>query len=208
MSKPAGKPGPATLTEGEVTEITKFVKAAKASIPATSDDGQVWWRRDQCFMSIPQLTLALPPSFGKLTNLTTLTLNGSSLAALPDVFGGLWSLRELSISNFKNLTALPLTLWTCTTLRRLTLGGCTKLATLHAALGQLKMLVMLSCRGCTALARLPDEVRELALLEELNLVGCPVLSVYKDMVKNPGSNFKGWTYEQRKVVYDALLMGL
>ena len=117
---------------------------------------------------------ALPDSLGQLKNLRELYLRNTKLTALPDSLGQLASLEYLYLYNTP-LAALPESVGQLKSLRGLWLFN-TPLAALPKSLGQLASLETLNLSG-TPLAALPDTIGQLASLETLWLGSTPLAAL-------------------------------
>ncbi len=111
---------------------------------------------------------SLPQSFGQLSGLQALTLTGNHIRALPSMSGAS-SLQTLTVDEAA-LEKLPADFSTLGNLAHLSLSN-TKLRELPADIGNLQALKTLTLRNNEKLGALPASIKQLPHLEELTLSG-------------------------------------
>ncbi|KAM4085496.1 hypothetical protein ACJW30_10G032400 [Castanea mollissima] len=113
----------------------------------------------------------LPENLGNLEGLFYLSLNGTAIEVLLSSVGRLTALRQLSLSDCKNLLCLPSSICNLKMLKHLYLSGCSKFVNLPKNLENLENLCLLSLKGA-AIEVLPSSVGRLTALRHLNLSDC------------------------------------
>ncbi|CAI5950174.1 unnamed protein product [Closterium sp. NIES-65] len=127
-------------------------------------------------LTIRRSRLPNPEEIGKLTNLHTLVLSScADLQQLPPSLGRLSSLTRLSITNCP-IVSLPEGTGQLGGLRELTLSRCKELTELPESITQVSRLENLKVRMCIKLASAPRVMENLLCLKELDLTGCVLLT--------------------------------
>ena len=112
--------------------------------------------------------MSVPEWLTEVTDITTLSLTGNGLTALPESIGNLSALTELHMGH-NRLTALPESIGNLTALTTLHLHG-NRLTTLPESIGNLTALTELYLSG-NRLTALPESIGNLTALTTLNLGG-------------------------------------
>ncbi|XP_039156627.1 disease resistance protein RPV1-like isoform X2 [Eucalyptus grandis] len=116
----------------------------------------------------------LHPSIGKLTSLVTLDLVFCrNLKKLLEEVGGLKDLEELSL-NHSSITAIPSSIGSLRKLKTLSAFMCRSLREIPSSIGDLQNLQNLNLQ-CTAIEKLPNAIGGLKNLQFLNLTQCSSL---------------------------------
>ncbi|GJP37559.1 hypothetical protein CLOM_g21956 [Closterium sp. NIES-68] len=116
----------------------------------------------------------LPPSFSCLTSLETLRilLADSFRGELPEGFGGLRSLKKLSLCAMRHLSALPASISGLVALTSLLVSSCPEINELPADIGRLGALEELKISKLDGLDSLPQSLVELPRLRVLVVRKC------------------------------------
>ncbi|XP_057863159.2 disease resistance protein Roq1 [Cryptomeria japonica] len=118
---------------------------------------------------------SLSEEFCGLQSLENLQLFSPVLSSLPDGFGNLTSLRNLSLLFCYRLSMLPDSFSQLIHLTDLDLLVCNMLSSLPDGFGNLKSLRTITLRYCKQLSTLPDSFSQLIHLTDLDLSGCEML---------------------------------
>ncbi|XP_057752657.1 disease resistance protein RPP4-like [Arachis stenosperma] len=129
------------------------------------------------------------PSCCKLSKLLKLVLQRSNIKQLWDGTMCLDNLKELNLSDSKNLVKPP-NLSQAPNLERLFLRGCRKLKHIHPSTGDLRKLVELDLSGCTSLMSFPITVFGISSLKSVDLSGCSRLFGGKELENGSESSIQ------------------
>jgi hypothetical protein len=105
------------------------------------------------------------PSLRKLTSLTHLNLEGYQVNEMLDDFDKLFSLKHLSLKDWKYLRELPKSMERLVDLMELDLSGCRSLKELPESMGKLVGLTKLNLNRCGSLKELPESIGKLVGLK-------------------------------------------
>jgi hypothetical protein len=117
-------------------------------------------------LSVNNLSGAIPPEIGDLSNLTYFDLAYNQLTTLPTEIGNLSNLTYFDLA-YNQLTALPSEIGNLSNLSDLQLWG-NRLTVLPSEIGNLSNLIVLDL-AYNQLTTLPPNIRDLSSLHELDL---------------------------------------
>ncbi|CAL9020187.1 unnamed protein product [Prunus brigantina] len=112
----------------------------------------------------------IPEFSGQMKNLSTISLEQTSIEKLPSSIGCLVGLSRLTLSDCKNLVGLPSEVCNLKSLTGLEVGGCSKIDKLPENMGEMECLFTLELKG-TAIRQLPRSIVGLTKLRGLYLGG-------------------------------------
>ncbi|XP_057856507.2 disease resistance protein Roq1-like [Cryptomeria japonica] len=128
-----------------------------------------------------QVLSSLPDGFGNLTRLRNISLiNCEQLCILPDSFSQLIHLEVLLLVSCEILSSLPGGFGNLTSLKRISLTNNKQLRILPDSFSQLTNLEIIDLSYCTKLSSLPDGFGNLRSLRNINLEYCEQLSMLPD----------------------------
>eukprot|EP00253_Pinus_taeda_P030457 PITA_30457 len=142
---------------------------------------------EQLYLRISNLK-ELPSAIGELSALEVLVVEAPLLDLLPPSLCDLKNLKELHLSECKELKCLPASLGNLKELKELQLYDCRELKYLPASLGDLQNLKKLIIHSCKELKCLPGSIGMLTQLTALRVRHCPLISElpFKEVVKGKG----------------------
>ena len=183
----------ASLTHLErlcVTQSHRDVEAALKAEEEAEDEGPNRRRVARAAIDGPGI-LSLPEALCSLVQLQHLTIGLPGLKALPPGFGKLSSLRTLSLAGSSGLTVL----WGNSEAEECELSSleylelpdapaCKRLP--EGVLAKLSKLSTLDLYGCTSMAALPDSISALTSLEELSIGSLEMTQLPASLCQLPG----------------------
>ncbi len=124
----------------------------------------------------------LPP-INRLSQLKTLSINGTPLAAMPSGLSALSDLKHLMVTR-TNIREVPSTISNLMHLKTLSLSRSRHLREVPASIGNLSGLELLALNGCPELRAVPYSIGDLRNLKKLYLHDCPQLRTLPESIAN------------------------
>ncbi|MHA6880351.1 leucine-rich repeat domain-containing protein [Ralstonia pseudosolanacearum] len=138
-------------------------------------------------LSVDETRLAAVPSgLSALRNLKHLTFSRTHISEVPPTISNLINLKTLTLSRNHHLQAVPASIGNLPELEELALNGCPQLRAVPDTIGNLRNLQKLYLHDCTQLRTLPESIANLMPhLRRLDLSGCVNLQRLPACLRNP-----------------------
>ncbi|AXW64102.1 hypothetical protein CJO94_20365 (plasmid) [Ralstonia solanacearum] len=129
---------------------------------------------------------AMPSDISALRNLKHLTVTRTNIGEVPSTIGNLMHLKTLTLSRNRHLQAVPASIGNLSGLEQLSLNGCRELRAVPDSIGNLRHLKKLYLHDCPQLRTLPESIANLMPhLTRLDLNGCTSLQSLPACLRNP-----------------------